>query len=126
MKTKRYMTPLLVLMAWMLSAPALAATKVRGDVNDDTKLTISDVTALVTIIKGLDNDAPYKFDHAAADVNKDGSIDDKDVKALVQLILSPKTDVEGNFIVGDTDEEDVHDDEVDGGDAWVKRKTVNE
>ena len=64
----------------------------RGDVNNDTKLTISDVTALVAIITGLDNDTPYKFDHTAADVNKDDSIDEKDVDDLVQLILSQKTD----------------------------------
>ena len=115
------MTPLLVLMAWILSAPAMAApeeTKYRGDVNKDGKVTISDVTALVSIIKGQDDVEP-KFDHVAADLNKDGSIDQKDVRLLVKIILSPKSGID----IGEDDEIGVNPgEEVDPENALVKKR----
>ena len=129
MKTKRYTTPLLVLMALMLSAAALAApTGVkRGDVNGDGKLSVADVTALITIVNGGDNVEPYKFKHEAADVNKDKTIDKADVITLVKILMLAKIDVNGNFVVGDTDEESVHDEEVvNGEDAWVKRREIGD
>ena len=60
---------------------------VVGDVNKDGSVTIADVTALVNIILGKDNEEPYQYDHTAADVNDDGSITIADVTALVNLIL---------------------------------------
>ncbi len=58
-----------------------------GDVNDDKAITIADVTALVNIILGKDDDDPHLYIHAAADVNDDGTITIADVTALVNLIL---------------------------------------
>ena len=58
-----------------------------GDVNKDGTVSIPDVTALVNIILGKDNAAPFQYDHDAADVNDDGSITIPDVTALVNVIL---------------------------------------
>ena len=125
MKTKRYITPLLVLMAWMLSVPAMAdptETKARGDVNGDKKVTIADITAMVSIIKGQDNATPFKFDHDAADLNKDGHVDDKDIRILAKIILTPKSGVE----VGDDTDITVNPgEEHDPGDALTKKKTID-
>ena len=57
------------------------------DINGDGKTTISDVTALVNIIQGKDDVAPYIYDHDTADVNHDGSITTADVIELVNIIL---------------------------------------
>ena len=60
---------------------------VTGDVNRDGAITIADVTALVNIILGKDEQVPYIYDHDAADVNGDGAITIADVTALVNVIL---------------------------------------
>lgn len=57
------------------------------DVNGDGSVTIADVTALVNIIQGKDDVAPYIYDHGTADVNHDGSITTADVIELVNIIL---------------------------------------
>ena len=57
---------------------------IRGDVNDDSKVTIADVTALVNIILGKDT-APAT---GVADVNEDGKVTIADVTALVNIILN--------------------------------------
>ena len=55
---------------------------VKGDVNGDGNVDISDVVALVNIILNSSSDH-----QAEADVNSDGSIDISDVVALVNIIL---------------------------------------
>lgn len=65
----------------------ICTATVAGDVNNDTEITIADVTALVNIILGKDNEEPYKYNHKAADVNGDGAISIADVTALVNIIL---------------------------------------
>ena len=60
------------------------------DINKDGKWTIADVTALVNIILGKDNEEPYQYDHKAADVNNDGTVTIADVTALVNIILGKK------------------------------------
>ena len=57
------------------------------DINKDGNWTIADVTALVNIILGKDNEEPYQYDHKAADVNNDGTVTIADVTALVNIIL---------------------------------------
>ncbi len=59
---------------------------ILGDVNRDNAITIADVTALVNIILGKD-DEEQLYSHVAADVNEDGDITIADVTALVNLIL---------------------------------------
>lgn len=60
---------------------------IPGDVNGDREITVSDVTALVSIILGGDETEPYQFNHLSADVNSDGVITVSDVTALVSIIL---------------------------------------
>lgn len=57
-----------------------------GDVNQDGSVDNDDVTALVNIILGNDDEEPYQYDHEAADVNEDGEITIADVTTLVNII----------------------------------------
>ena len=59
----------------------------RGDVDIDGTVSIADVTALVNIVLGKDNEEPYKNDHKAADTNRDTDISIDDVTALVNFLL---------------------------------------
>ena len=61
-----------------------------GDVNRDGVVSIADVTALVNIILGKDNEQPYLYDHGASDLNHDGMLTIADVTALVNIILGKK------------------------------------
>lgn len=63
----------------------LGSTSQIGDVNNDGNITIADVTALVNIILGKDNEGQYN--HDAADINGDHIITIADVTALVNKIL---------------------------------------
>ena len=65
----------------------IGTATIAGDVNNDTEITIADVTALVNIILGKDNEKPYEYNHKAADVNGDKVISVADVTALVNIIL---------------------------------------
>lgn len=65
----------------------IGTATIAGDVNGDTEISIADVTALVNIIFGKDNEEPYEYNHKAADVNGDGPISIADVTALVNIIL---------------------------------------
>lgn len=55
---------------------------VRGDVNGDENVNISDVTALIDILL-TGNEAPV-----AADCNQDGAVNISDVTALIDFLLS--------------------------------------
>ena len=57
----------------------------QGDVNEDGKVNIEDVSALIDFLLGA-NVSP--FNTSAADVNNDGEIKVGDVTALINLILS--------------------------------------
>lgn len=59
----------------------------RGDVNRDGQISIIDITALVNIILGYDNDSTSMYDLIAADVNEDGLISVTDATELVNIIL---------------------------------------
>ena len=54
----------------------------KGDVNRDGKVNVSDVTALINMILGV-----IEKDEESADVNKDGKINVSDVTALINIIL---------------------------------------
>ncbi len=58
------------------------------DVNRDGLVSVSDVTAMVSIIMGGDVVPPYQYDHVAADINRDGIISVADVTGLVYYILN--------------------------------------
>ena len=70
-----------------LVAAGQAPATLLGDVNNDGKVTIADVTALVNILLGKDT-AGYNLD--AADVNSDGGRTIADVVALVNILLGKK------------------------------------
>ena len=57
-------------------------TLLKGDVNRDGKVNVSDVTALVNMILGV-----IAKDEESADVNHDGRINVSDVTALINIIL---------------------------------------
>ena len=58
-----------------------------GDVNKDQSVTIADVTAMMNIILGKDNEEPFLYDHQAADMNNSGGVDAYDVTELVNVLL---------------------------------------
>ena len=55
---------------------------VKGDVNGDGKINVSDVTALVNMILGV-----IPKNEAVADINGDGKVNVSDVTALINIIL---------------------------------------
>lgn len=56
-----------------------------GDVNDDGKINITDVTAILAYMAGT---APSYFNDAAADVNTDGRINISDVTGVLQIMAN--------------------------------------
>ena len=58
-----------------------------GDVDNNGQVNVTDVTALVNIVLGKDDNEPHIYNHQAADVNKDGKVDITDVTELVNMIL---------------------------------------
>ena len=54
----------------------------KGDVNGDGRVNVSDVTALINMILGMTT-----MDEARADVNGDGRVNVSDVTALINIIL---------------------------------------
>ena len=66
------------------SAQKATTSSIKGDVNNDGALDISDVLCTVDYILGKD---VSDFDANVADVNKDGDIDISDVLMIVDIIL---------------------------------------
>jgi hypothetical protein len=56
----------------------------QGDINADGQITIADVTALVNIILGKND---QQTDTCMADINADGQVTIADVTTLVNIIL---------------------------------------
>jgi hypothetical protein len=54
----------------------------RGDVNGDGKVNVTDVTTLVNMILGV-----MPMNEARADMNSDGKVNVSDVTALINIIL---------------------------------------
>ena len=61
----------------------VAAAGLRGDVNDDTFVNISDVTALIDLLLGGGT-----ITNPAADCNQDSNVNISDVTALIDFLLS--------------------------------------
>lgn len=68
--------------------PGLETSIIRGDVNGDTLVDISDVTALIDHILSGDFDDSDTFNSEAADCIWDGSINISDVTTLIDYLLS--------------------------------------
>ena len=62
--------------------PSGNPTFLRGDVNGDGKVNVSDVTALINMILGI-----TPMNQARGDVNGDGKVNVSDVTALINIIL---------------------------------------
>ena len=77
--TKKLMTLMVALMAWLMPLDAVAAS-MPGDVNNDGDVDIADLTALIDNILGISS-IPNP------DVNYDGDVDIADVVALIDIIL---------------------------------------
>ena len=85
---KYFFATMSVLFPAFMSATTTA--DIRGDVNSDGTVDISDVLATVDYILGKPVD---KFDKNKADLNNDSSIDISDVLLMVDIILGkPITD----------------------------------
>ena len=63
----------------------IPVTVLLGDVNDDQKVSIKDVTELINYLLGGE---PDPFNLTNADVNEDGKIAIKDVTDLINILLS--------------------------------------
>ena len=59
----------------------------KGDMNSDGKVTVSDLMVVVDIFLGKDNIEPYKYNHTRADMNGDNTITIADVIEMVNIIL---------------------------------------
>ena len=70
-------------LTFVLSANTLAASDMRGDVDDDGSVNIADVTVIIDYI--LTNGV--SINEANADVERDGSINIADVTMLIDYIL---------------------------------------
>ena len=58
---------------------------IYGDINKDNKVSISDLTCLIDILRGNNSDPNY--DYKAANVNKDSGITGSDIRALYNILL---------------------------------------
>ncbi len=86
MKKNMLKTIIMALMLAFTANSAKAAT-LKGDINGDNILTVSDVTMLVNIVLG-NGEAP---NFNIADVNGDGAITVSDVTMLINKILTGDT-----------------------------------
>ena len=75
-----------------LEGTVVAKPVTLGDVNMDSKVSISDVT---TLINYLLNGSTEGVDVIAADVNTDGKVNISDVTALINLLLSASSEMRG-------------------------------
>ena len=57
------------------------------DINRDGTVNTVDLSAMIDILLGKDNNIPYKFDHDAADVDRDGDIGTTDLSELIDILL---------------------------------------
>lgn len=58
-------------------------SSVRGDVNMDNEVNVSDINAVINCILSTDNDMP------TADVNQDGEVNISDINSVIDIILHP-------------------------------------
>ena len=58
-------------------------SSVRGDVNLDNEVNVSDINAVINCILSTDNDMP------TADVNQDGEVNISDINSVIDIILHP-------------------------------------
>lgn len=77
----------MALLLSLLFPCSMAGQNLRGDINGDNEVDVSDVTLLIGCILGAENDV----EPTIADVDRDGAIDVSDVTMLISYIL-------GNYV----------------------------
>jgi len=85
---------LLSITALLLSVSAFAQSSsgtLKGDVNNDGSVSVTDVTMVISHILGQ---TPEGFNKDAADINGDGSISVTDVTMIINIILRGETSTE--------------------------------
>ncbi|MBQ5465686.1 MAG: dockerin type I repeat-containing protein, partial [Muribaculaceae bacterium] len=82
----------------MLSATAFAVAGIKGDVNSDLRVNVSDVSTLINKILGIS-----EIDDEIADVNGDGRVNVSDVTDLINRILNGIVEKTGYDYVWDYD-----------------------
>lgn len=78
-----------------LGAAPVEPEVLKGDLNGDGMLTVSDVTALIHFVLTLEAEEPTKdltFDPSVADLNGDGIVSVSDVTYLLRLVLAEADD----------------------------------
>ena len=80
----KYCRAVTLLMALALSFQVWASGNIRGDVNGDGHVAISDVTALIDYLLSGDE---LSVSMACADVNRDGHVTISDVTSLIDYLL---------------------------------------
>ncbi len=65
-----------------LDEPQILTLSIKGDVNGDGRVNVSDVSVLINMILGI-----VPVDESLADVNGDGRVNVSDVSALINIIL---------------------------------------
>ena len=88
MRTNILRKAILALLLLVFTAGSAGAKTMKGDLNGDKNLNVSDVMLLVNIILGGD---VQSYNTYAADVNGDGDITVSDVQLLVNVILNGGT-----------------------------------
>ena len=68
---------------WVSQTFITASGPVRGDVNGDDQISVSDITAMVNVMNG--NTSGYNVQ--GADLNRDSVVDQKDIKYLIQMLF---------------------------------------
>ena len=90
---------LLSITALLLSVNAFAQSSwiLKGDVNNDGSVSVTDVTMVISHILGQTHDG---FNKDAADVNGDGSISVTDVTMIINIILTKPVPTTPDYYVG--------------------------
>ncbi len=81
---KLLLTACIMCLVALCSMPAYAQSNLRGDTNQDSSVSIKDVTTLINYLTTGDESA---IGLDVADVNKDGSVNIKDVTALISYLM---------------------------------------
>lgn len=76
----------LMILLSLFGLSAHAETVRLGDMNNDNKITITDVTQLLNLLKSNTT----SFDLRRQDINQDGKVDLQDVTMLVEVVLGKK------------------------------------
>ena len=73
------------------TAPFIIGVNMKGDVNGDRKVDVTDIVDVANYIK---KNPPEGFDMDAADVDNNGVVDNKDIEGIVEIIMGGMSPLE--------------------------------